>query len=249
VEAADQGSRGNAVAAVVALVALALVVGITQLVADDAAGTPATTPVAAVDVAEEVPYPAVTAAPVGHHGEYDVQYDDLPPETQDQLDIAREIIERYPTAADAMADGWTPATINLRGIAAHFLRGGVVTFGTAIDDTFDVTQPEALLFDGIEPDAPIIGVSYLVSSPTDPEGFHGPWDVWHRHEAVCFAGGLVIAEIGGHHDSLIDTSEEDCRAQGGLIFPIENLTMIHVWMKPDWPSTHGVFSHDHPDLV
>jgi hypothetical protein len=24
--------------------------------------------------------------------------------------------------------------------------------------------------------------------------------------------------------------------------------MIHVWMVPDFPSSNGVFSHDHPGL-
>jgi hypothetical protein len=176
-----------------------------------------------------------------------VQYDDLPPETQTQLDVAREIIERYPTGADATADGWTPATINLRGIASHFLRNGAVGF-TQFDGEFDLDTPEALLFDGTGADAPIVGVSYLVSGPEAPEGFEGPWDVWHRHEAVCFAGGLVIAEVGGHPDSLIDISQEECAAQGGVTFPINDLSMIHVWMKPGYPSESGVFAHDHSDL-
>jgi len=245
--------RGSLAAALAALAALAVAVGVSMAVDRDH-GANATTPAAResaarVAAAEEPSFPAATAAPVGHHGEYAVQYRDLPPQTQAQLDIVRDIIGRYPTAADAMADGWTPATTNLQGIAAHFLRGGVRQFATGIDDQFAVEEPEVLLFDGIEPDAPIVGVSYLFSGPEAPEGFTGPWDVWHRHEAVCFAGGLVIAEVGGHADSLIDITADECAAQGGVMFPIGNLSMIHVWMKPGYPSETGVFAHDHSDLA
>ena len=192
--------------------------------------------------------PGAAGAGVAHtHGtEYDVQYGELPADTQAQLDVARDIITRYPTAADAERDGWRKATINLKGIASHYLKGGVSGF-LGMDGRFDVNDPEILLFNGEGKDAPIAGVSYLLSGP-DPEGFAGKWDVWHRHDAVCFAGGLVIAEVGGHAGSRIDMSREECGAKGGITFPLSNLTMLHVWMKPGFESTSGVFSHDHPEL-
>ncbi|MGQ0823928.1 MAG: hypothetical protein ACT4OX_02665 [Actinomycetota bacterium] len=248
---------GNVSAALVALLALALAVGATMLVGDDpdapeaepvrVAGATAAAEVSAED-AKAAARQARLEEPVGHHGEYAVQYDDLPAATQQQLDVAQAIIEKYPTVADATADGWTAATINLRGIAAHFLRGGLRSLAGGLDDTFDLNEPEALLYDGIEPEAPIIGVSYLVAGETAPEGFEGKWDVWHRHDAVCFADGLVIAEVGGHRDSKIDIAQEECDAQSGITAPISYLSMIHVWMKADNPSTAGVFSHDHPAL-
>jgi hypothetical protein len=247
--------RGNVAAAFIAVLALIVAVAVAMVVDSGPDGSSATAtdaPDAATDsagtsAAQEVSYPAVTAVPVVHHGEYDVQYDDLPPETQAQLDVVRGIIERYPTVADATADGWKTATTNLVGIAAHFLHNGPIGF-TQFDRGFDVNEPEALLFDGTEPDSPIVGVSYLASGAEAPEGFSGPWDVWHRHDAVCFAGGLVIAEVGGHPDSKISISADDCKGQGGIIFPISNLSMIHVWMKPGYPSETGVFAHDHSDL-
>jgi hypothetical protein len=191
---------------------------------------------------------AADVAPVAHThaSEYDVQYRDLPTPTRGELDVARDIIARYPIAADAERDGWQKATINLKGIASHYLKGGVRGF-LGIDGAFDVRDPEILLFNGEGPDAPIAGVSYLLNGP-DPEGFAGKWDVWHRHDAVCFARGLVIAEVGGHEGSRIDMSREECAAQGGIIFPLSNLTMLHVWMKQGFESTAGVFSHDHPEL-
>jgi hypothetical protein len=226
--------------ALIVLVAVTGVVGAIDLAGERAASAPAS-PAAQTSGAAE-------AAPVAHtHAlEYDVQYGDLPAATRSELDIARDIINRYPTAADAERDGWHKATINLKGIASHYLKGGVGGF-LGVDSRFDVRQPEILLFNGEGPDAPIAGLSYLVSG-ADPEGFTGKWDVWHRHQAVCFARGLVIAEVGGHPGSRIDMTRDQCSAQGGIIFPLANLTMLHVWMKPGFESTAGVFSHDHPAL-
>jgi hypothetical protein len=257
---------GNVTAALIAVATLGVAVGTAMLVGDEpdpatveaqssistgSGDTAAAAPTAGEPTAEQTAAAAREARlaePVGHHGEYAVQYDDLPPATQEQLDIAQAIIEKYPTVADAEAAGWRAATVNLKGIAAHFLRNGAVGF-TQFDDTFDINEPEALLFDGLEPDDPIVGISYLVSGPEAPEGYEGKWDVWHRHDAVCFANGLVTAEVGGHPDSKIAITEEDCKAQNGFMFPISNLSMIHVWMDPDNPSSSGVFSHDHPALT
>ncbi len=242
-------ARGNVVAAIAAVVALIVAVSVSMLVGtgpDDAGAQTSTA--SAEPAVEEVSYPAITAVPVGHHGEYDVQYDDVPPATKEQLDTVRAIIERYPTGADAIAAGYIPATVNLKGIASHYIKSGAIGF-TTFDETFDINEPEALLYDGNEPDSPIVGISYLAAGAGAPEGFEGPWDVWHRHDAVCFAGGLVVAEVGGHEGSLIDISAEECAAQSGIMYPINNLSMIHVWMKPGYPSETGVFAHDHSDLT
>jgi hypothetical protein len=240
----------TAIGALVAVVALVWAIGSTASTTPSGGGGRG---VVNANLASSNDEPATTTTtldrlntPVGHHREYRVQYADLPAATQAQLDVVREIIERYPTAADAEADGWRRATTNLRGIAAHFLRDGVRGF-IGMDGTFDVNDPEILLYDGEGPDAPIVGISYLVSGP-NPEGFAGKWDTWHRHDAVCFAGGYVIGEIGGHADSKINMTPAQCDEAGGLTFPIANLTMLHVWMKPGFESGSGVFSHDHPRL-
>lgn len=233
-------------ACAIGLIALVAVTGVVGAV--DLAGERGTSGASGVSPSRQTSGAAAAAAPVAHtHAlEYDVQYGDLPGATRGELDIARGIINRYPTAADAERDGWRKATVNLKGIASHYLRGGVGGL-IGVDSRFDVRDPEILLFDGEGHDAPIAGVSYLVSGP-DPAGFTGKWDVWHRHEAVCFADGLVVAEVGGHPGSRIDMTREECTARKGIIFPIGNLTMLHVWMKPGFGSSAGVFSHDHPGL-
>lgn len=182
----------------------------------------------------------------GPHGESDASYDELPDATRAQVDVAREIARRYPTAADAEAAGWFKATISLQGIGAHYLKGGVGGFA-ATDTAFVLEEPEILLYDGEGPDAPIAGVSYLVAG-ADPEGFDGDFDVWHRHNGVCFKDGLVIAEIDGHEGSTITMTGEDCTAAGGLNFPIDNLTMLHVWVGEGYEDGAPIFAHDHPML-
>jgi hypothetical protein len=173
-------------------------------------------------------------------------YDELPAATKTQVDVARDIARRYPTAADAEAGGWNKATISLKGIGAHYLRGGVGGFAST-DAGFDLQNPEILLYDGEGPDAPIAGVSWLISGP-DPEGFDGDFDVWHRHAAVCFANGLVIGELDGHEGSAINMTDQQCTAAGGIVFPIDNLTMLHVWVGEGYEDGVPIFAHDHPKL-
>lgn len=178
------------------------------------------------------------------HGESDASYDELADATKAQVEIARSIAERYPTAADAKKDGWIKATYNLEGIGSHYLKGGVAGFRSN-DAVFDVNEPEILLFDGEGDDAPIAGVSYLINGE-DPEGFEGDDDVWHRHSGVCFRG-IVIAEVDGHEGSKFSMSSEQCREAGGLVFPIGNLTMLHVWVGKGYEGA-PVFAHDNPKL-
>lgn len=180
------------------------------------------------------------------HSASEATYDDLPAATQEQVDIARDIARRHPTAADAEAAGWLKATTSLKGIGAHYLHGGVGGFAST-DATFDVTQPEILLYDGEGPDARIAGVSYLFDGP-DPAGFEGDFDAWHRHNGVCFKDGLVIGEIDGHEGSRISMTEEACSLAGGLTFPIANLTMLHVWVGEGYEGEAPIFAHDHPML-
>ena len=40
----------------------------------------------------------------------------------------------------------------------------------------------------------LVGLSYWVSSPDEPEGFAGDTDVWHKHFGLCFHSGMLYLE-------------------------------------------------------
>src|SRR5947209_1067218 len=71
-----------------------------------------------------------------------------------QLVAARDVALRYPTVADAERAGYRAVTPYLPLIGAHYIRFLV------IDGTFDIDQPEMLLYDGTKPTSRIVGLSY-----------------------------------------------------------------------------------------
>lgn len=176
------------------------------------------------------------------HAESDITYAELPPDTKAEVDaVIASWQNRFPTAADAVAAGWTKNTLSLYGIGAHYLFHGDLGTGT-----FDLLAPNILLYDGEGPDAEFAGVSYVVKN-TAPDGFTGPYDVWHAHAEVCTVGGLVTSLI--EDDSDIWLSESDCLARGGRLYPLANDQMMHLWIGPDYITTGPIMSHDHPLLL
>jgi len=158
------------------------------------------------------------------------QYDDLPDELKAMVDAGRDVAMQYPTAADASAAGWGQATIYFPGIAAHYLKAGL------LDATFDPSQPEVLLYGQ---NGELVGVNYIVyNGATPPEGMPGDYDGWHEHPALCrsLTTGLVI---GGEN-----LSKEECAAIGGVLFSFKGFYLLHVWSIPDWQSPEGIFSHE-----
>jgi hypothetical protein len=154
-----------------------------------------------------------------------------------ELAAAREVALRYPTAADAVAGGWTRVTGYVPGIAAHYMKFSYV------DGEFDVSEPEMLLYDGDGPDASMVGLSYYLihESDTEPtQGFTGPNDHFHRHVGLCVGVGGVIG------DSTM--TAEECAAIGGRKAAGEGGWMNHVWIVPGCESPWGMFSGASPLL-
>ncbi|HEX7132811.1 MAG TPA: hypothetical protein VF228_09555 [Iamia sp.] len=156
---------------------------------------------------------------------------------EDELAQARGVAERYATVADATEAGWFQVTGYVPGIAAHFMNFGLV------DGTFEIDQPEMLLFDGTDPDSRIVGLSYYVrqdgtASPT--QGFVGENDSYHRHFGLCIGAGGVIG------DSTL--TEEECAAIGGTKSNGTDGWMSHAWVVPGCESPWGVFSGENPIL-
>jgi hypothetical protein len=154
---------------------------------------------------------------------------------QEQLSAAGEVIDRYPTVADAEAAGYYQISPYVPGIAAHWINGGL------LDGEFDPAEPEMLLFNGTQPDSELVGLSYASVGDEAPDGFVGPNDEWHAHTGLCMTGGLVVGIDG--------TPEELCESVGGNIArQLGNLWMAHLWQVPGWESPWGLFSAENPNI-
>jgi len=156
-----------------------------------------------------------------------------------ELNLARATAAKYPTAADATAAGWEKVTDYVPGIAAHFMKFSLV------DQTFKIDEPEMLLYDGDEPTAHMVGLSYYMIHPGDAEptqGFTGPNDHFHRHVGLCSSRstGVVIGDS--------TTTVEECEARGGQKDNGEDGWMSHAWVVPGCESPWGVFSGASPLL-
>ena len=159
-------------------------------------------------------------------------------ELGDQLALARTAAMRYPTVADALAGGYVKVVGYVPLIGSHYIKW------SSMDGTFDVTDPEMLLYDGTDPTSHIVGLSYYVFSDTEPSPFVGANDHWHQHIGLCIKDGVVV---GGEQ-----MSAADCSARGGTKANAGNGWMVHAWVVPGWDSPQGVFSPEHlgltPDL-
>jgi hypothetical protein len=154
-----------------------------------------------------------------------------------QLRTARDVAARYPTVKEAEADGYRAVTSYLPLIGAHYIK-----FLT-VDGTFDLEQPEMLLYDGTSPSSRIVGLSYYVRDEQAPSGFAGGNDHWHRHIGLCIDTDNPFV-LGDEQ-----TTEEECRRRGGVKAEGADGWMVHAWVVPGWESTQGVFSAENPQLM
>lgn len=180
---------------------------------------------------------------IGEHGHRGmVQQEPLTREErellEEQMRQARSVIDKYPTVADAEAAGYKISTPYVPCIGAHYTN-------VALVPRFDPAAPSELLFDGTNPDSQIVGLSYLVWNPGGPpEGFAGPNDHWHQHNAnggLCFGDAAFV--IGGE-----ELSEEECAARGGEKRLLPDIWMVHAWVAPGWECNWGVFAGECPAL-
>lgn len=174
----------------------------------------------------------------GHIGPqpWEAQYDeDLCAKLDEQLAAATRIAEKYPTYGDAKKDGWQLVTPAVPGMGSHTMNFGLV------DDTFNLDEPEMIMFDGNYEEAHIVGLSYYVIKPGEIEpdvGFEGPNDRYHRHLGLCIVGGKVLGAES--------TSEEDCKAAGGFKADGDGGWMQHTWVVKGCESPWGMFSGLNP---
>ena len=159
--------------------------------------------------------------------------------TKDELALARKTAMSYPTAQDAKDAGYRLVTGYVPGIAAHWIKSSL------IDDTFEITKPEMILYDGNGLDAHVVGLSYYLwhegdNKPT--QGFTGDNDHAHRHIGLCASKdtGAIIGDS--------TTTEADCEARGGSKGDGSKGWMSHAWVVEGCESPWGVFSAASPIL-
>jgi hypothetical protein len=193
-------------------------------------------------------------APPDHHAGVPANPDHLAEEQPDQpldpatrvelagqLTAAREVALRYPTVAEATADGFVLAGGFSPGAGAHYVK----IFGDYVNQ-FDAANPSTLIYDGTSPTSGVVGVMYTgFGVDAAPEGFAGPNDHWHRHRNVCVRYGAGGIEVPFPADR--DVTRAMCDDAGGQF--METTTwMVHAWVVPSWESPEGVFSHDNPNV-
>jgi hypothetical protein len=142
-------------------------------------------------------------------------------------------VHKYSTVAKAEAAGYHLITPYVPCIGAHYIKA------SALGNGFNPAEPEIVLFDGQSPDSKVVGLSYLVSSPNEPEGFVGDNDRFHIHSTLCI-GKIVVGDE--------NTSKDECERRGGHTVDLGHLWMLHMWNAPGWDSSWGLFSSEHPDL-
>jgi hypothetical protein len=158
---------------------------------------------------------------------------------QQQQATARGVADKYPTVADAEAAGYTQSTTYVPCIGAHYTNVSLVF-------QFDPAAPSELLFDGTRPDSKIVGLSYLVFHPGGvPEGFAGPNDHWHQHNAN---GGLCFSNTNGLAIGAEEVTPEECAARGGTKRVLADVWMLHDWVVPGWECSWGVFAPECAEL-
>jgi hypothetical protein len=176
-----------------------------------------------------------------------------------QFDVALAYAQQYPTAGSAEASGFHKIVNYVEGMGTHHVGPGGFTKedltspdfdptnpvfpGSQVDDTFNPTKPEFLMYDGNGSDARLVGMAWYVHTSTGqpPAGFPGVNDWWHVHHLLCMRTSdvLVVGE---------DITDAQCAARGGLNLHLDNYYMVHAWIVPGWEITGDVFRNHHPCL-
>ncbi len=173
--------------------------------------------------------------------------------TQAQLSVqlaqTAKLVERYPNIAAAEASGWRRAGPFSPGLGTHYTRFSLNGAPDEVIQGVDGPMSPTLIFDGIEPDAPIAGFMYMsyAGGGNEPQGWVGPNDHWHYHDNVCitFQNGRIDAPLGADDP---DVTQEMCSKYGGRL--IKNTGyMVHVWTVPGYESSRGVFSEINPKIT
>ncbi len=161
---------------------------------------------------------------------------EVPLGTTEQVQLDAEIAAATVAAAGldtpqkALAAGYTQASRELAGIGSHWVNW------TLIDKPFDPAKPSMLLYATIGGVQKLVGYSYFVQSDTEPKGFAGQNDMWHRHGSLCIVNGWLVGEGEG---------KAECP---GTWLYASKLWMMHAWVAPGFENPWGLFGMMNPNV-
>jgi hypothetical protein len=172
-------------------------------------------------------------------------YVPLDPTTQaqltQQLAVATQAAERFPTVAAAKAAGMVLAGGMAPGVGAHFqVLSAASLQGINPDGSVNPAEPASWIYASTADNAPVVGIMYESLSDQAPSGFAGPNDHWHQHSNLCIT--FRAGEIGVPFAPDASVTPQECRNVHG-VFMKKTVWMVHAWVLPGWESPAGVFSH------
>jgi hypothetical protein len=156
---------------------------------------------------------------------------------EDQIERAGRAARRYPTVADARAAGYLPVGPFSPDLGVHFAN---FKYQAQADLHWD--WPGILMYQGLEPDDPVVGMLYMTREDIVPEGFVGTGDQWHGHLNVCIKRNGDAVDIIGVDGDLNDRT---CGAAGGVYFGGSG-SMLHVWPIDGLVPPGGPFAENNP---
>jgi hypothetical protein len=109
-------------------------------------------------------------------------YTGLSSQTVWELQQARAATARYRDINNAIKDGYSNINVDVPNMGHHFMKTSL------IDATFDIRNPEILVYNGLDTGNPeLVAVEYAVplAYPV-PEGFTGSSDVWNGTSGFPF---------------------------------------------------------------
>ena len=161
----------------------------------------------------------------GSHSGYAVEDKDLSA-LEAEIETARSMIADLDTVEKVAARGYVLATSPSPGIGTHWVRWSQIL------EPFAPGNPSMVLFDHSKSPPVLVGYSYAVQSATEPKGFTGGADTWHRHAGLCVAlTGWVIRERSAGPD--------EC---DGSFIAGGDFWMLHAWIVPGWENRDGTFA-------
>lgn len=106
-------------------------------------------------------------------------YTGLESSTVRELQSARAATARYQNLNNALADGYADISVDVENMGHHYMKTSL------LDNTFDMTQPEILVYNRTEDGRPyLVAVEYAIPiDQPEPSGFTGTNDVWNPSQA------------------------------------------------------------------